>query len=106
MPSLHFIQADCSLKTVMADGEGTLMSAAIANNVAGLEAECGGCCICGTCHVYVDEAFIDMLPPVEAAEAEMLELTEAPREPGSRLACQLPLSQIPDGLVVTIPSLA
>jgi len=103
MPTIHFIQPDCSLKSLDVEGEGSLMTAAIFNNVAGLSAECGGSCICGTCHVYVDESFIDMLPPAEEAEVEMLELVEAPREAGSRLACQLSLADLPDGLVVTIP---
>lgn len=103
MPTIHFIQPDCSLKSIEAEGEGSLMTAAIFNNVAGLAAECGGSCICGTCHVYVEEAFVSHLPPMEEAEQEMLALVEAPRESGSRLACQLALSDLPDGIVVTVP---
>jgi 2Fe-2S ferredoxin len=103
MPTIYFIQPDFSLKTVEADGDGSLMTAAIVNNVAGLAAECGGSCICGTCHVYVDEAFVGLLPPVEEAEEDMLALVDAPRVEGSRLACQLRLEDLPDGLVVTVP---
>lgn len=25
---------------------------------------CGGCCSCATCHVHVDPAFADKLPPM------------------------------------------
>ena len=41
--------------------------APIGNNVRGVIAECGGACSCATCHVYVDEAWVDKVP--EKSEA-------------------------------------
>ena len=66
-----------------------------------VKAECGGCCVCATCHVYVDEAWFTKLD--DANEEEMDMLDEA-CEPGatSRLSCQIKLDESHDGLKVTL----
>ena len=64
-------------------------------------ADCGGSAMCGTCHVYVDEAWIDKLPPISEEEEMMLnELLE--RRPNSRLSCQNELTEALDGVLVTL----
>jgi ferredoxin, 2Fe-2S len=103
MPKLHFILKDSSVRTLDVAPEGSVMTAALLNNVSGVEAECGGCCSCGTCHVYVEAEFIAQLPAPDEAENELLDFVNAPREAGSRLACQLDLAAIPDGLRVRVP---
>src|SRR6267154_244304 len=50
----------------------TVMEAATSNGVDGIVAECGGSCMCATCHVYVDAAFLDKLDPIQENEEEML----------------------------------
>ena len=80
----------------------SLMEAAKATGVEGIEAICGGSMACGTCHVYVDPAWFDRLPPAQPAELEMIECGLDPR-PISRLACQIRLSAELDGLIVTTP---
>lgn len=62
---------------------------------------CGGCCACGTCHVYVDPAFADRLPPVSGEEKDRLLESEWYTEQ-SRLSCQLEISDALDGLRITI----
>ena len=79
------------------------MEAAIFNDVRGIAAECGGLCSCATCHVHVDPAWVDRLPPPAADEDDMLGFTAAPRLPQSRLACQLRLEAGLDGLVLGLP---
>ena len=79
------------------------MQAAVANNVAGIEADCGGLMTCGTCHVYVREPFAARLPPPDADELAMLEFTAAERRPNSRLSCQIQLTEALDGLAVDLP---
>jgi ferredoxin len=69
----------------------------------GIVAECGGSAMCGTCHVYVDPAWLDKLPAPLPNELEMLECTAAERLPESRLSCQIKLTPGLDGLVVRIP---
>jgi 2Fe-2S ferredoxin len=62
---------------------------------------CGGCCSCATCHVHVDEDWIEKLPPMTDDEGDLLDSSDH-RTATSRLSCQLPFSQAPDGLRVTI----
>lgn len=66
-----------------------------------LQALCGGCCSCATCHVYVDDAWRDRMPKMRDDEDDLLGLLDN-RLPGSRLSCQLPLTPALDGLRVTI----
>jgi 2Fe-2S ferredoxin len=41
-----------------------------------LLALCGGCCSCATCHVHVDPAFADRLPPIGADENDLLDSSD------------------------------
>ena len=66
-----------------------------------LLALCGGCCSCATCHVQVDPAFADKLPPMSADENDLLDSSDH-RAATSRLSCQLPFTAELDGLRVTI----
>jgi len=66
-----------------------------------IKAECGGCCACATCHVYVDEAWKNNLTPPANEELNMLdEAFEV--QPNSRLSCQILLNKELDGLTVTL----
>jgi 2Fe-2S ferredoxin len=66
-----------------------------------LLALCGGCCSCATCHVKVDPAFADLLPPLSEDESDLLDSSEH-RDELSRLSCQIPITSGMDGLRVTI----
>ena len=79
------------------------MQAAVFYGVDGIVAECGGSCMCATCHVYVREDQLAKAPSMEADEDAMLEGTASPRRPNSRLSCQLVVSPEMDGLVVDLP---
>ncbi len=81
---------------------GSLMQAAMKAKTPGVEAACGGSMVCGTCHVYVDEAWLDRLPPPSDAEREILDFAIDPM-PNSRLACQISVTDALDGLCVTTP---
>ena len=81
----------------------TVMEGARDNDIPGIEADCGGACACSTCHVYVDEAWIERLPPREAMEEDMLDFAWQPDPLRSRLTCQLRVTDELDGLVVTMP---
>jgi 2Fe-2S ferredoxin len=54
--------------------------------------------MCATCHVYVDEPWLSLLPAPQPPELEMLECTADERRPESRLACQIKLSPDLDGM--------
>ncbi|MDP1730613.1 MAG: 2Fe-2S iron-sulfur cluster-binding protein [Devosia sp.] len=66
-----------------------------------IKAECGGACSCATCHVYVDEAWLEKLAPPSHEEEDLL-YTAPDVQPNSRLSCQILLSDELDGLKVTL----
>lgn len=66
-----------------------------------IKAECGGACSCATCHVYVDEAWVDKLHPMEPEEEDMLDEAIEVKD-NSRLSCQILMSEELDGLKVTL----
>jgi 2Fe-2S ferredoxin len=67
----------------------------------GVAAICGGMCSCATCHIYVDPAWIEKLPPPMSDERELLGELSHHRE-NSRLSCQVEITAALDGLKVTI----
>lgn len=103
MPTIIYVLKDGNRKTVAAANGKTLMEVAIANNVRGIDAECGGCCSCATCHVYVDEAWLAKLPALDDMENELLDGVAADRTGSSRLSCQIIVNDALDGLVVRVP---
>jgi ferredoxin, 2Fe-2S len=80
------------------------MQVATGAGLQGIVGECGGSAMCATCHVYVDEAWMDKLPAPLANENEMLECTSADRLPTSRLSCQIKLTADLHGLVLRLPA--
>lgn len=103
MPKVNYIETSGKEHTYDLPLGATIMEGAVQNGVKGIIAECGGSCMCATCHVYVDKAFLDLLPDMEEEEAEMLEGANAPRQDNSRLGCQVRISKKLDGIIVRIP---
>jgi 2Fe-2S ferredoxin len=66
-----------------------------------IKAECGGCASCATCHVYVDEAWIDKLYPMRDDELDLLDTAPDVKD-NSRLSCQILMSEELDGLRITL----
>ena len=81
----------------------TVMEGAVQNDIPGIDADCGGGMACATCHVYVDENWLDKLPKKEDGEEDMLDMAFEPKK-NSRLSCQLIVSDELEGLIVNIPS--
>lgn len=81
----------------------TVMEGARDNGIPGIDADCGGACACSTCHVYIDEAWLDRLPAKESMEEDMLDFAWHPDAVKSRLTCQIKVTPEIDGLVVHIP---
>jgi ferredoxin, 2Fe-2S len=102
MPHITYTAADGSVFEVDAENGSTVMENAIRNGVPGIEAECGGACACATCHVYVDEAFKEIVGEPEPMEEDMLDFAFDVR-PTSRLSCQIRVRDELDGLKVTVP---
>ena len=66
-----------------------------------LLALCGGCLSCATCHVFVDEPWLNQRPAVSEDENDLLDSSDA-RQANSRLSCQLPMTEELDGISVTV----
>ena len=66
-----------------------------------IKAECGGACACATCHVYVADEWIDLTGERTEEEEDMIDLALDVQD-GSRLACQIELTEALDGLKVTL----
>jgi len=81
----------------------SVMEGAVRNGIDGIVAECGGSCLCATCHVYVDEKFLRLLPPIGEEQDAMLDSTACERLPNSRLSCQIQVTPELDGLIVRMP---
>ena len=103
MPRVHYVLQDGTTRSVELDEGTSVMRGAIDNNVPGIDAECGGCLSCATCHVYVDDAFLPLLAPASDDENDMLSGVVAERRPQSRLSCQIPVAAVLEGLTVRVP---
>jgi len=103
MPIITFIEFNGTEHVVDAEAGRSLMQAAVDNGVPGIVADCGGCCSCGTCHCYVENAQAHAIPAAEHAEQSMLEGLLEPG-PNSRLACQITVTAEMGGLTVRLPA--
>jgi len=103
MPRVTYVSYDGKSTTIEIANGTSVMQAAVLEGLDGIVAECGGSCMCATCHVFVREDQLALTPPMELGEDAMLDGTASPRRANSRLSCQLLMSPQMDGLVVTMP---
>ncbi len=102
MPKITYIDHKANSKTIEVENGLTVMEGAVQNNISGIDADCGGSMACATCHVYVEESWLNKLPKAEDAEQDMIDMAYKP-EKNSRLSCQIVVSEEIDGLIVTTP---
>jgi 2Fe-2S ferredoxin len=103
MPKVTFIEFDDTVHALDAELGATMMETALQGGVTSIVAECGGACSCATCHVYVDDAWVERLEPKTAEEEDQLDAAFDVR-PNSRLSCQIKVTETLDGLVLRTPS--
>ena len=101
MPHLTVVTRDGTTHEMEAETGFSVMETIRDSGFDELLALCGGCCSCATCHVHVDETWLDALPPVGPDEDDLLD-SSSYRQPNSRLSCQLEVSEALDGLRVQI----
>jgi 2Fe-2S ferredoxin len=102
MPKITYIEHGGAVHVVEVASGMSVMEGAVRNDVPGIDGECGGACACATCHVYVDEAWRAATGEPNPGERDMLEFASG-AGPGSRLSCQIKVSDALDGLVVRMP---
>ena len=103
MAKITYITHDSKTQTIDVQNGLTVMEGAVQNDISGIDADCGGGMACATCHVYINEEWLDKLPKKEDGEEDMLDMAYEPKI-NSRLSCQLIVNDDLDGLVVNIPS--
>lgn len=102
MPKIKYIEHSGKEHEVDVPTGWTVMEGAVKNLIPGIDADCGGACACATCHVHVDPAWIDKIPPKQDMEETMLDFAQELTET-SRLSCQIKVGPELDGLVVRMP---
>jgi 2Fe-2S ferredoxin len=104
MPKIIFYEGDADQPRIVDAKLGiTVMEAARNAGIVGILADCGGCCICGTCHVHVDSTWRDRVGAPSDIELATMDFAEDVR-PESRLSCQIPVTADLDGLVLRVPA--
>ena len=101
MPTITVTKRDGSTHVLAGQNDLSLMQNLRDGGIDEILALCGGCASCATCHVYVDEAWIDQLPPMSADEDDLLDCSDA-RQTNSRLSCQIPFTPGLAGIAVTV----
>ena len=66
-----------------------------------IEAICGGCCACATCHCYVDENWLEKISKADDDEESMLDQAMDIKK-NSRLSCQIPFTEELNGITLTL----
>ena len=102
MPKVTYIEHNGTAHTVDVEKGLSIMEGAIQNGVPGIDADCGGACACATCHVYVEEKWLDKLPKAEDADVDMIDMAHEPKK-NRRLSCQLIVSDELEGLTIKTP---
>ena len=100
MPKLIITNRSGKKSEIEFDTNFTLMEI-LRDNGYGIEASCGGCCACATCHVYVDDKWTNKLKNMDDDEGSMLDQAFDVKN-NSRLSCQIDLSEEFDGLEIEI----
>ena len=103
MPKITYNTQDGKTYTIEVQKGLSVMEGAVQNDIPGIDADCGGGMACATCHVYVNEDWVDKLPQKEDGEEDMLDMAFEPQK-NSRLSCQLVVSEELEGLIVRSPS--
>jgi 2Fe-2S ferredoxin len=102
MVNVTFIDpAGISITTEIPEGW-SLMQGAVANGIEGILGECGGSCVCATCHCYIEEEKLAGLEPASAEELDLLDSIREGRRANSRLACQIKARDSLEGLVLVV----
>ena len=89
-----------NVKELSADAGLTLMEI-IRDAGMDIEAACGGCCACATCHLYVEKDWLSKLPAKEDDEDSMLDQAFNVSD-NSRLGCQIEFNEGLDGIKVEL----
>ena len=103
MPLVKFISASGLARDVDVPVGMSVMQAALNYKIDGILGECGGNCMCATCHAYVEPSFLDRIPAAKENEKFMLSIAAEGPESNSRLSCQIKMTEELDGIAIRLP---
>lgn len=103
MVRITYIEANGVEHVVEVEPGLSVMKGAVLNGVPGILADCGGGAACGTCRVFVGEAWRDRTGEASDDEEAMLVLNADDDRSGQRLSCQIEVTEALDGLIVRMP---
>lgn len=67
-----------------------------------MEGACEASLACTTCHVYVEDKYLDKLPEAQEKEEDLLDMAPYLKE-NSRLGCQITLKKELEGMKLQLP---
>ncbi len=103
MPIVTFVEHDGTPHEINLSTGLTLMEGAVSHALNGITGECSGSMACGTCHCFIDEAWISKTGTASQLELDLLEHSVINARPTSRLGCQIAMTEELNGLVVHLP---
>jgi ferredoxin, 2Fe-2S len=103
MPIVNFVSPSGLSRKVEVPVGMSVMQAALTHKVDGILGECGGNCMCATCHAYVDSPLLNQIPAAKENEKFMLSIAAEGPESNSRLSCQIKMTEELDGIVIRLP---
>jgi 2Fe-2S ferredoxin len=101
MPKLIVVTREGEEREIEGEAGLSVMEVVRDAGIDELLALCGGCCSCATCHIHIDPAFVDRLPPMGEDEDDLLSISDD-RDETSRLSCQVPFDAALDGMRIRI----
>ncbi len=102
MGKITFIEHDDTEHVVEFKAGASLMQIAVDHMIPGIDADCGGECACGTCHVIVADEWYDKTGTPGDDEQQMLSMTPELAKT-SCLGCQVQTTEAMDGMTVRLP---
>lgn len=102
MIKIKFIEPDGTVREIEGVSGDTIMQTAVRNDIEGIIGECGGSCMCATCHIRIAPEWAEKLAKPAEMELETIEFNAVNFNDDSRLSCQITLDSKHDGLVVQV----
>jgi 2Fe-2S ferredoxin len=103
MPIVTYVSSSGIAREIDVPSGMSVMQAALNHRVEGILGECGGNCMCATCHVYVEPSILNRIPAAKENEKFMLSIAAEGPETNSRLSCQIKMTEELGGIIVRLP---
>jgi len=102
MITVNFKRGQETIPVQVDEGVTIMEAARDYGNIPEVPGDCGGCCACATCHIKIDETWINKIGKIDESTSEgaLIEYEKGYDPNVSRLGCQIQLNKEHDGLIV------